>query len=47
MTVLDGSARQMADTLLRRRDRLGLSYLTVPSASAEAFAPVLELLAAG
>lgn len=47
VTVVAGSPREIADTLLRRRDRLGLSYVTVPSASAEAFAPVVELLAAG
>jgi hypothetical protein len=35
----------MADTLLRRRDHLGLSYLTVPYQSVEAFAPVSDLLA--
>lgn len=45
LTVLRGSARQMADTLLRRRDEFGLSYLTVPMQSAEALAPVIELLA--
>ena len=46
VTVVTGPPRKIADTLLRRRDRLGLSYVTVPSASAEAFAPVVELLAA-
>jgi alkanesulfonate monooxygenase SsuD/methylene tetrahydromethanopterin reductase-like flavin-dependent oxidoreductase (luciferase family) len=46
ITVVAGSPRQIADTLLRRRDHLGLSYVTIPSASAEAFAPVVELLAA-
>jgi probable F420-dependent oxidoreductase len=44
ITVLAGTPRQMADTLLQRRDNLGLSYLTVPIQSAEAFAPVVELL---
>jgi hypothetical protein len=34
----------MADTLRRRRDTLGLSYLTVPIQSAETFAPVVEML---
>jgi len=47
VTVVAGSPREIADTLLRRRDRLGLSYVTVPSASAEAFAPVVQLLAGG
>jgi probable F420-dependent oxidoreductase len=45
VTVATGTPRQMADTLLRRRDHLGLSYLTVPYQSAEAFAPVSDLLA--
>ncbi|HJQ00553.1 MAG TPA: LLM class flavin-dependent oxidoreductase [Jatrophihabitans sp.] len=45
VTVITGSPREIADTLLHRRDRLGVSYVTVPSASAEAFAPVVELLA--
>ena len=45
ITVVSGNARKIADNLLRRRDRLGLSYITVPSASADAFAPVLDLLA--
>lgn len=44
VTVLTGSPRQMADTLLRRRETLGLSYVTVPVQSAETFAPVVELL---
>jgi hypothetical protein len=34
----------MADTLRRRRDTLGLSYLTVPIQSAKTFAPVVEML---
>jgi probable F420-dependent oxidoreductase len=45
VTVVAGSAREMADELLRRRDSLGLSYFTVPIQSADAFAPVVELLA--
>lgn len=44
VTVVTGTPRQMADTLLTRRDSLGLSYLTVPIQSAETFAPVAELL---
>ena len=44
VTVLTGTPRQMADTLRRRRDTLGLSYLTVPIQSAESFAPVVEIL---
>jgi probable F420-dependent oxidoreductase len=45
ITVLIGTPREMADALKRRRDRLGLSYLTVPAAAAERFAPVVEELA--
>jgi probable F420-dependent oxidoreductase len=44
VTVITGTPQQMADTLLARRDSLGLSYLTVPIQSAETFAPVVELL---
>ena len=44
ITVLTGSPRQMADTLLRRRDRSGVSYLSVNAMFAGAFAPVVELL---
>jgi hypothetical protein len=35
----------MADTLLRRRDRSGVSYLSVNAMFATTFAPVVELLA--
>jgi probable F420-dependent oxidoreductase len=45
VTVLTGSARQMADTLLRRRDRAAVSYVSVNAQFAERFAPVIELLA--
>ena len=45
LTVLTGSARQMADTLLRRRDRAAASYISVNALFAEQFAPVIELLA--
>lgn len=44
ITVLAGSARQMADTLLRRRDRSAVSYISVNAQFADAFAPVIELL---
>ncbi len=44
ITVLAGSARQMADTLLRRRDRSGVSYISVNAQFADAFAQVIELL---
>lgn len=43
--ILRGSPREMADTLLRRRDELGLSYITVSGFFADALAPVVELLA--
>ncbi|MES9542429.1 MULTISPECIES: LLM class flavin-dependent oxidoreductase [unclassified Actinomadura] len=42
---LSGTPREMADTLARRRDELGVSYVSVASAFAEEFAPVVELLA--
>jgi probable F420-dependent oxidoreductase len=45
VTVVTGGPRQMADALLRRRDSLALSYVTVPIQAAERFAPVVELLA--
>ncbi|MGI5161836.1 TIGR03621 family F420-dependent LLM class oxidoreductase [Microbispora sp. CA-102843] len=45
VSVLRGSPREMADTLLRRRDELGLSYITVNGFFADALAPVVELLA--
>jgi alkanesulfonate monooxygenase SsuD/methylene tetrahydromethanopterin reductase-like flavin-dependent oxidoreductase (luciferase family) len=45
VTVVRGSVRQMADELQRRRDELGISYLTVPTEAATAFAPVVNLLA--
>jgi alkanesulfonate monooxygenase SsuD/methylene tetrahydromethanopterin reductase-like flavin-dependent oxidoreductase (luciferase family) len=45
ITVLVGSARQMADTLLRRRDRAAVSYVSVNAMFADRFAPVIELLA--
>ena len=45
ITVLTGTARQMADTLLRRRDRATVSYISVNALFAEQFAPVIELLA--
>lgn len=44
LTLLRGSTRQMADELLRRRDQLGVSYITVQAAFLEELAPVIELL---
>jgi probable F420-dependent oxidoreductase len=45
ITTLTGSDRQMADTLLRRRDRSAVSYISVNAMFAEKFAPVIGLLA--
>src|SRR5258708_727497 len=45
LTILRGSARQMADELSRRRDPLGTSYVAVDATFIEQFAPVVELLA--
>jgi probable F420-dependent oxidoreductase len=45
VAVLNGSPDEIADVLLRRRDQLGLSYLTVNRIAMEAFAPVIERLA--
>ncbi|WP_433231702.1 LLM class flavin-dependent oxidoreductase [Actinomadura formosensis] len=42
---LSGTPREMAGTLARRRDELGVSYVSVASAFIEEFAPVVELLA--
>ncbi|MBP2707344.1 LLM class flavin-dependent oxidoreductase [Microbispora sp. RL4-1S] len=44
IATVRGSHREMADTLLRRRDELGISYVTLAGSSAETFAPVVELL---
>jgi probable F420-dependent oxidoreductase len=45
ITVLLGTPREMADTLLRRRDSAAVSYISVNGQFAERFAPVIELLA--
>lgn len=42
--VLRGTPREVADDLLRRRDEIGYSYVTLNVAHAEEFAPVIELL---
>ncbi|MFI0481571.1 LLM class flavin-dependent oxidoreductase [Actinomadura sp. 9N215] len=47
IAMLSGTPRRMADTLARRRDELGVSYVSVSSAFVEEFAPVVELLAGG
>jgi probable F420-dependent oxidoreductase len=44
LTVLRGGPAEMADELNRRRDRFGVSYVTVHEAGAERLAPVVELL---
>jgi probable F420-dependent oxidoreductase len=45
VAALHGSTEQRCATLRRRRDELGISYVTLPSAFAEDFAPVVEQLA--
>lgn len=45
IAVLVGTPRQMADTLLRRRERTGVSYVSVNAMFADQVAPVIELLA--
>jgi probable F420-dependent oxidoreductase len=45
LLILQGSAREMADELIRRRERLGISYTSVNAAYLDQFAPVVELLA--
>lgn len=45
LAILRGSPREMAGELERRRESIGLSYVSVNAAFAEAFAPVVELLA--
>jgi alkanesulfonate monooxygenase SsuD/methylene tetrahydromethanopterin reductase-like flavin-dependent oxidoreductase (luciferase family) len=43
--ILRGTTRQMADELRRRRDVIGVSYVSVNAAFIEQFAPVVEVLA--
>ena len=43
--ILRGTPGQMADELQRRREVLGISYISVNGAFTEQFAPVVELLA--
>jgi probable F420-dependent oxidoreductase len=45
VAVLNGTPAEMADVLLRRRDQLGVSYITVNGLAMEGFAPVIERLA--
>ncbi|WAL66364.1 LLM class flavin-dependent oxidoreductase [Amycolatopsis cynarae] len=44
VTVLPGTHQEQADTLLRRRDEYGTSYITVNGSFVDEFAPVIELL---
>jgi probable F420-dependent oxidoreductase len=44
-TVLIGTPDQIAETLIERRDRFGISYITILEAVYEEFAPVVQLLA--
>ena len=43
--VLSGSTEQIAEQLLTRREHYGFSYIQVPDAHMEAFAPVVARLA--
>jgi alkanesulfonate monooxygenase SsuD/methylene tetrahydromethanopterin reductase-like flavin-dependent oxidoreductase (luciferase family) len=45
LQILRGTPRQMADELERRRDTIGLSYVSVPAAYCDDLAPVVDLLA--
>jgi alkanesulfonate monooxygenase SsuD/methylene tetrahydromethanopterin reductase-like flavin-dependent oxidoreductase (luciferase family) len=45
LLILRGDAREMADELERRRERLGISYVSVNAAYLDQFAPVVDLLA--
>ena len=45
VSVLPGDPARMADTLQRRRDELGLSYLAIELNQAPVLAPVVERLA--
>ncbi len=43
--VLVGSVEALCEELVRRRDRLGISFVTIPVASLHAFAPIVARLA--
>jgi alkanesulfonate monooxygenase SsuD/methylene tetrahydromethanopterin reductase-like flavin-dependent oxidoreductase (luciferase family) len=45
LLILRGTPREMADELQRRRDALGVSYVSVNAAFADQFSPVIDLLA--
>jgi hypothetical protein len=42
--VLYGTLNSARERLLRRRDRLGISYYTIPSRAMESMAPLVEAL---
>ena len=42
--VVSGSAEEMSEQLLGLRERLGISYVTVPDDLMEALAPVVDVL---
>jgi alkanesulfonate monooxygenase SsuD/methylene tetrahydromethanopterin reductase-like flavin-dependent oxidoreductase (luciferase family) len=44
LTILRGNVDEMADELRRRRDALGVSYISVNEAFVEQFAPLVERL---
>ena len=45
LLILRGTPRAMADELQRRRDALGVSYISVNAAFADLFSPVIDRLA--
>jgi hypothetical protein len=45
LMILRGNPQEIVGELKRRRDRLGISYVTVNALLMEEFAPVVELLA--
>ncbi|TDO34365.1 alkanesulfonate monooxygenase SsuD/methylene tetrahydromethanopterin reductase-like flavin-dependent oxidoreductase (luciferase family) [Kribbella sp. VKM Ac-2527] len=45
LMLLPGSPQEMADELLRRRDTLGTSYISINATYLDVLAPVVELLA--
>jgi probable F420-dependent oxidoreductase len=45
LALLHGTPREMADELERRRERFGMSYVTVNAEYMDTLAPVVELLA--
>jgi alkanesulfonate monooxygenase SsuD/methylene tetrahydromethanopterin reductase-like flavin-dependent oxidoreductase (luciferase family) len=45
LLILRGTPQEMADELERRRERLGISYVSVNAAYLDQFAPVVDLLA--